>query len=323
MTRRANLNVVVAATVLFAMACSEDFEAFTDVTKLRVLAIQSEPAELMPGEIGQLSALVAADDNASVTYQWSWCPVATSAIMGHECPVTEEMLLAAIAQNGGGAFEIPEGVSLFDLGTSQTAVFPFIIGADVLQIACTQLVAQAGDQLPFLPDCEGSLDTTVKLVVNDGVDEVVVVKQLNLLLSESLIANRNPALGTLTASDSEGVSITLEEAPGTLVSQHGYELAVSLSPQVSESFETTDVETGAIVIDRESLFMTWFISGGETEYGRTSYIPGETEFDKLRLNTWWPPRVAESDGTATLYLVLQDERGGTSWLTRTVQLQER
>lgn len=324
--KRKVVHLFIASFLLLGvgLGCSEDFDPFTDVTKLRVLAIQVEPAELSPGEMGQLESLVVEPSGSDISYQWSWCPVVTNAFTGHECPVDEQMLfrlLEAQAESATGvSLQIPGGISLFDLGTGSSAVFPFLIDGSILSAVCQQVVAQMGDQLPFLPDCNGKMITSIKLKVSDGVDEVTAVKELPLLLNDDLDANQNPTLGDVVAIR-ESARIFLDENMFTpLEASTGYDIEVTVPPQSSESFVSESIETGAPIVEQESLFMTWFITYGDTEFGRTSYIPNETPFEKIQQNNWALPSAAESNGTATLYVVLQDERGGVSWAVRSVSL---
>jgi hypothetical protein len=299
-----------------SLSCTEEMEKFTDVTKLRVLAIQVSPAELLPGDTGEISALVAASEDREVTRQWSWCPVPTTSLNGHACPVDEQMLRQLIADNAGVPESVLPDVSPFDLGSGEQARFPYIVGDTVLQLVCEQVVTQFGDTLPLVPDCNGKLTTTVRLDISDGVDTVTAVKRMNLLLNPNLVPNENPQVGAVYQLTSSGLSeIT---ATTSLPQKKTANLRVAIPADASEPFETVAIETGQTVADAENLFMTWFITGGETEFGRTSYIAGETNFEKLKQNSWDTPSVAESGGTATLYMVLQDERGGVSWTQRQV-----
>ena len=301
-----------------SLGCSEEMDKFTDVTRLRVLAIQVSPAELLPGDTGEISALVAASADREVTRQWSWCPVPTTSLNGHLCPVDEQMLRQLIAENTGVPESILPDVSPFDLGTGEQATFPYIVGDTVLQLVCEQVVAQFGDTLPLVPDCNGKLITTVRLDISDGVDTVVAVKQMNLILNPELVPNENPAVGAVRLVTPSGA---VEMSAATVLpEQKTAALRVEIAEAASEQFDGVSVETGDMVADHENLFMTWFITGGETEFGRTSYIAGETPFEKLRRNSWVTPSVAESGGMATLYVVLQDERGGVSWTGRTVSI---
>ncbi|MBN2715867.1 MAG: hypothetical protein JXX14_08425 [Deltaproteobacteria bacterium] len=318
---KAALAMVLLSGALL-LSCSEDFEKFTDVTNLRVLAIQVDPAELTPGDTGNISALVAAPANEPVTYQWRWCPVPTTALTGHECPVTDEMLVQLIADGAGQTgFEVPNG-SLFDLGNGESAAFPYVIDAGVLQLACNQVMARFGDQIPIVLDCDSRFATTIRLDVRAGDRTVTAVKELNLLLNPDAVPNANPLLGDVYGRTSESDVPPAELITRTFSGAETLHLRVAVNDASSEQFENISVETGATEVDFENLFMTWFITGGETEYGRTSYIAGETPFARLMENTWYLPSAEESGGQATLYVVLQDDRGGVSWIQRSVRLED-
>jgi hypothetical protein len=310
--------ILLVFLTMTLFSCTEEMDKFTDVTKLRVLAIQVSPAELLPGETGEISALVAASEDRVLTRQWSWCPVPTTSLNGHECPVDEQMMRQLIAENAGVSESILPDVSPFDLGTGETARFPYIVDGGVLQLACEQVVAQFGDDLPLVPDCDGKLTTTVRLDISDGVETMTAIKQMNLLLNPNLVPNQNPEVGAVYQLTASGLSEI--GATASLPGKQTANLRVAIAKDASETFETVSIETGAPVMDSENLFMTWFITGGETEFGRTSYIAGETNFEKLKQNSWDTPSAAESGGTAILYVVLQDERGGVSWTLRQVSI---
>ena len=67
------------------------------------------------------------------------------------------------------------------------------------------------------------------------------------------------------------------------------------------------------------MFLTWFVSEGETEFGRTGFTEGVLTFSDLIENTYFTP---SDPAEAEFYLVIQDERGGVDWITRTIQVTE-
>ncbi|MBN2528816.1 MAG: hypothetical protein JXR76_20670 [Deltaproteobacteria bacterium] len=317
------LSIAGLFMLLITAACNEEFEKFTDVTKLRVLAIQVEPAELIPGETGTINALVDAPDGEDVQYKWSWCPIATTSLNGHECPVTEEMLLSLISQNTGVPTVLLPDVPLFNLGNGPNASFPYVIGEDVLQLACDQVVNQLGDTLPILPDCEGKLVSTIRLDVTAKEQTMTAVKQMNLILNSDIVPNQNPGVEQMYQRIENGLVELVNDSPMTFAPKDRIDLRVTVPKAASETYETLAIETGEPVMKYENLFITWFITGGDTEFGRTSYIPAKTPFEQLMLNTWWLPRADEVNGKATIHVVLQDGRGGVSWTSRTIRIEER
>ena len=318
-----SLSILLAA--VFLISCNEEFEKFTDVTDLRVMAIRVEPAELLPGDTGEISALVSAPAGESVTYQWRWCPVPTSALTGHECPIDDAVLLQLIAENAASVstelsdVAIPD-LSIFDLGTGAAAQFPYVIDSALLQLACDQVATQFGDELPITLDCDDRFTTTVRLDVQAGDKTITAVKELNLLLNSEIIPNGNPGIGAIHLVADGGLQPLNAAAEIVLPEKVAQDFLVDIQPSASETFLNESIETGEMENDRENLFMTWFITGGDTEFGRTSFIAGETPFGKLRLNSWYLPTFEESGGNATIYVVLQDERGGIAWASGAAQV---
>ncbi|MBN2804759.1 MAG: hypothetical protein JXR91_16810 [Deltaproteobacteria bacterium] len=315
---------IVIISWFLATACSPDFESFNDVTKLRVLGISILPAELNGGEKGVIDALVIPGvkdgETLEVKYEWSWCPISSGSINSYDCLVTDKQLQDSLSFAGDGAGSLPP----LDLGSEPTALFEYDMDPAVLKQLCLQIKSLAAPSFVVLPDCDRELNAIVKLKVSDGVDEVVAVKDLNLLLDENAVANNNPLLGEISAiSPDDGKKILLDEKnPAELFEKTTYEIELDVKKESSEEFWTRD-DQGEPVQKKESLFVTWFKSGGDAEYRRTGYIDGETQFEDINKNSWKTPKISDDGSTAYLYIVLQDERGGVTWITRQIELKER
>lgn len=66
----------------------------------------------------------------------------------------------------------------------------------------------------------------------------------------------------------------------------------------------------------EALRITWFVTAGEVDRARTAIGPGGDPIT-LGTNTWTLPTEA---GPAALHLVIRDDRGGVSWLSRQIHV---
>ncbi len=99
-----------------------------------------------------------------------------------------------------------------------------------------------------------------------------------------------------------------------------YELVLSVGESSVESY--VDPDEGVEPV-REGLYATWFVAGGETDKARTSFLRGDPSMDKLRTIRWVTPTADEiADNQARLFVVLRDDRGATTWLSRTVSVED-
>mgnify|MGYP001432917068 CR=1 FL=1 len=324
MKRAIAVTVVVAA---LAVGCGEEFDPFNEVTGLRVLAVRAEPPAIASFETATLDALVYEPDDAAVSYRWSWCPMTLGSATGFECAIEEEDLKAGLDAVAPGASAL---VPSYDLGSEPTAAFDYLLPAAALTAMCDAIAAQSAPAFIELPACEGGFEITVRLEVEAGTEKVVAVKQLELLLAETEDANVNPVLGAVFAAPSSaGVdprvegSALAEESATELLAATSYDLALDIPENASQSYTPapTADEPSPIAV-RETLFLTWFVTGGETEAMRTGFIDGYDSMDALEENTWKTPDFLESAGAAEIILVLQDERGGVAWTRRSVALSE-
>jgi hypothetical protein len=293
-----------------AAGCKSSFDEYNLVAGPRVLAVRAEPPTLRPGDVATLDALVHAP-NEAVSYEWSWCPFRHGADGGCDCAMDEASLQARLAELG-----LPtDGVS-YSLGTDATATLQYTLPPELLVALC----ADVGD-LPDLvapPDCSDGFPMSVGLVVRAGDAEIRAFKTVRLAIDATTPVNGNPTLagvsyGEKPTSKSSALAVAVDDAPALAVGKT-YDLFAEVPETSAEPIASA---FGAPGETREVLTMTWFIGAGSTQSMRTSYIDGELGFEELTHNEWTMPRIdeVESDG-ADLILVLHDERGGVTWLTR-------
>src|SRR5687767_1930911 len=136
--------VVVATTA----GCGEGFPPPNRIQELRVLAIKSEPVAPAPGESTTLSALVFTPDNdPSVTYAWSWCPLPGAANDGYPCLI-DEAQLAAMAGMAG------QMLPPYNLGNGPTAELTHTIDPLILQQLCAARGGTVVGGQPLSIDCD-------------------------------------------------------------------------------------------------------------------------------------------------------------------------
>ncbi len=327
MKRFLRINSLLAlAAISLAGGCSEEQAPFNRLTGLRVLAIQSEPAAPGPGEIATLSALVyTPTDDPTLTYEWSWCPAPGPSETGYKCLVTEQ----EIAMFG----QAPA----YDLGMAPTAMLANTVDPAAFLALCAAVPGALS-----APDCRGGfpiqINLTVKIFdpitgkVSDSVNAVATTRwRFADPVTQALQpANANPTIPDDPAISTDGLTATIAGMPQPMGNLPTFSLprdtATAVRAEIpegaSEWYDGFD-DAGMPAMVRERMFMTWFVESGDTDDPRTSFIEGRTPFDKMMTNSWTPARKKDyAPGTARLYVVLHDNRGGVGWSSGIVNLDE-
>lgn len=302
--RRALLALLLAASSAGAAGCRPDFAPYNRLTALRVLGVQAEPPTPVIGESTTLSALVfTPTPDPTLTYHWTWCPLAAGSSEGYQC-LFKEADLAAYASKLG----LPQ-FPAFDLGTGETATFTNSIDPAVFKFVCSNM-------LPDVPttnaiDCSAGFATLVTLTVTTATDSVTAVQTLRLRLDATTPANTNPAITGVNAAI--GGAYTPIDDTGAVLLPRDVEtgISVNVDPTAAEVYPDS---TNDNVPTTERLFTTWFVDSGDTHDQRTSYIAGSTAFGDMLRNTWTPAVTKNyPNPTAHIFAVLHDNRGGASW----------
>jgi hypothetical protein len=92
--------------------------------------------------------------------------------------------------------------------------------------------------------------------------------------------------------------------------------AIDQSCDGSEHYPRFDPITLTIVESREAISLAWYATAGSFDDNRT----GRSDADETRTSTnvWTAP---DAPGRVTLWIVIRDDRGGTSWRTLFVDVQ--
>jgi hypothetical protein len=300
------LLVTVMSVALTLVGCSADFDPYTRLTSLRVLAVQSDPVAPASGETATLTAMIYTPAGDTVVEQrWSWCPFAADA--GEACPITEDELRA---QAGADADTIPP----YDLGAGATASFPYTIPTRVLDAICAGTPGQ-----PALVDCLGGFPVQIRMTVRTATDEVSTVRRLRLRRADDTDANTNPTIDALSVV-MDGDRMLTDAADVTVPREVETPLRVAVSPAMSEPYRGEDFE-GNPADKTERLTLTWFVESGDTNFSRTGYIDGLVPLEEALEVDWEPATIEDFPGeTSRVIVVLRDDREGVSWRTGTARL---
>lgn len=291
---------------ILLFGCGRDFDPYNRLTSLRVMAIQSEPPAPAPGETALLTPLVYVPaSQAAPTYAWSWCPLPGSAGEGFRCRVTEAELSAL------AGVEVPP----FDLGAEPFARFAHTLAPEALERVC-----QGIPGTPLIPDCEGGFPVQIRMTVRTEADEVVTVRTLRLRFAAAHEPNRNPRIEGLLARI-DGADQPIEATPALTLPRHEDTVIKAVVSESEAETHTDYDDLGNARTVTERLILSWFVESGDTKEQRTGTLPGEVPLARAVENEWKPAKTEDyPDGTARLFVVLRDSRGGVSWIHGAVLL---
>ena len=301
--------------LLAGTSCADDFAPYSRLDRLRVLAIQSEPAMPMPGTVASLSALTFAPNGEIPAMRWSWCPVQAKASESYACPLDEAGAVQVFAQalDATAAGVLPS----FDLGTNASALFANPFSTDALFALCTY-----GIDSPLLSrsiDCDDGYPVTVVLDVATASDSLRAGFVLRLPVGSVPEINNNPAIAGLSLGEAPlGDPLTSVR----LSADQAASLTIQVTAAVAEVRSIPPAEGGPGT-RLERLTASWFASSGEIEHARTSFIDGTASLEEMSQNRFTAPAIEDwpADGVTDFAVVLRDDRGGSAWITRKVILE--
>lgn len=291
--------VVTLMAALVVVSCIPELgprESFVDRTM--VLAVRAEPPESKPGAVVTYEALVASPGGTLSSLQSDWAFCVTPKLLTENGAVSPSCL-------AGGVLALGEATGPVQAATPPNACFVF--GPET----------SSAELRPRDPDTTGGFYQPIRVTVPsaDGPSRVAFgFERLSCNLANApadvvrdfaarYVANENPSLVPLEA-DVGGAMVPLDAIPrGATVT-----LRASWLAEDAESYALFDPATQTVVTRRESLRASWFTSAGSFDEDRTGRRADELE--TFTTNVWHAP----DEATIThLWVVLRDERGGTSF----------
>jgi hypothetical protein len=300
--------------LLALVGCSDPFAPYSRLDRLRVMAMQAEPATPLPGEATMLSALTFAPAGETRVYHWTWCPVAAPAGGNYACPldqVTADEVFAPYLDAGSA---LPS----LDLGRVATATF-----VNPFPLATLASLCATGASSPIYTqgfDCEGGYPVTVVLDVETASASLRAGFVLRLPASATPEINRNPGLAGLRLAGAllDGPPAAIRVAAGETI-----DLTVDVAPDAVET-RSIPASEGSPGQRLERLTASWFADGGSIDSARTSFIDGVASLVELSRNRFTVPSAAQwpAGGLVELAVVLRDDRGGVGWLSSRALLEQ-
>ena len=318
------LKQLVFILIPLLLAGCFDFEANHMVTKFKVLAVQTEPPEIAPGEGFEMEVLYADPEGngREVTFAWFMCINAMSPAvplrpeMGLGACLPVQSPVVASASNDGNIFvadQTPEDLmSLYpEALRNQPGGTP--VDTQIVYITAV-VVGCAGGQLPEPEQLKAAMpNVTNPADLCQGGDGWATHKVLRVTPENNPMANENPEISRIQV---DGAAVPLwrgtgqpDTAPLTYncasKDKCDFELNidVDLTAQSLQSYHTKSA-SGFETID-EVLYVTWFTNGGELDGDRSI-----VEFPDASCDNIW---TAKKPGLFTVWTVAHDVRGGVSW----------
>jgi hypothetical protein len=311
--------VVAAATVAVVTACKPDLnETVSVVASPRVLAVKTEPAEAPPKSSVHLTALYVDSSGPvpSPPIDWAWCDARK--------PLKELGPVNAVCVETNGDPFVPLGSGGQVAGT-------------VPEDSCRQFgpdtpPAQDGGVVgrPVDPDPTGGYYQPARLAVSASSGDVLAISETRLSCGLSgstpeqsaafgagYHPNLNPAVDSLSAGD--GPPFAADDTGATNPARAGVQLTLhaswascpadaTASCTGAESYLVLDLSTHQLVVQREGMRLSWFVTGGTFGLDRTGRDSNDTT--PWSENTWTVPT---QPGVVHLWVVLRDDRGGVGW----------
>jgi hypothetical protein len=312
--------ILWALALIALVACKPDLgDPPSLVTEPRILAVRSDPAEVIPDHDVTYQALIATPgETASPDVAWGFCtepaPLSSNNIVNDGCVY--------------GATSLPQR------GPAIQATIP--IGA--CSVFGPTTPAPEPGQPPRRPhdaDVTGGFYQPVRVLARLDSDQLPPGAGLTRIACDlanapfdvvvdfraRYRANNNPTLVQVMAlgapgqgAGDTGTALGTEGLPTTLPPRTAVTLRASWTDDSVESFPVFDPESRTLVDHREAIRVSWFVSSGELTSDRTGR--GEAETETFADNVWTTP----DPGPAQLWVVLRDSRGGVAFASYAIAI---
>jgi hypothetical protein len=305
-----------ALVAVLLAGCSDDLPSASFIDKLRVLAIQMDPPEVMPGISTTATALVVepiikGPDVRTPQGFWLACRPPPGALQDTPCAVNLTSIpplcrddASAVACIIGDGLSSPYTPDSSSLGADKTGV-----------VLLTFVVADNGPAEDCLADIQRNNGTPT------NPDRCVVAfKRLSVNGNPGATLNQNPALLSLTLSQGNNLPQPLD---GTA---HFPVDGSTMTLHLTRSDNSAEIEANG---DYETLSVSWFTTSGKIDGGRSEFpVPGcvtpsdcPTKAPSTESTTNWIvpnadqlAKTADDTQQVHFWAVARDDRGGTAWL---------
>jgi hypothetical protein len=313
--------LVVGAMVILIVAagCKPDLsESVSIVSSPRILAVKAEPAEAAPKAGVRFTALYVDSSGpiASAPIAWAWCdarkPLKELGPVNASCVETGSDPFVPLGSGGQVAGNVPE---------DSCRQF----GPDTPPAPDGGLAGR-----PVDPDTTGGYYQPVRLAASLPSGDVSAIAEARLAcglsgatpeqsaaFGASYHPNTNPVVDALVVND--GPALASDDGGATNPVHAGDRLSLRISwadctadaaaiCTGAESYLVLDLSNHELVVQRESMRVSWFATGGSFGLDRTGRDTSDSTTSSD--NSWTAPSQA---GVVHLWVVLRDDRGGVGF----------
>jgi hypothetical protein len=256
----------------------------TYVATTRILGIKAAEPEIAPGASTTVTALVAGVAGAAPTVAWSVCsrpPLPGQAVNPDCLDTSPQPYIQALGDGASVGATMPADASPATLGQ---------------------------------PDSSGGVYLPLVARAAAGGEDATATYRLRLDQEPAgILPNRNPTITGVVAGVGGAGAPLLEGTPLPVHAGDQITLAVTLSDDSAEAYVAPQYGPAGIVVT-EVLTTSWFSTAGTFTQTRSTQAEPETV---LKLDDRLPP----ASTTIDVWAVERDERGGTDFAHRTLQLQ--
>jgi hypothetical protein len=292
-----------ALAPLFALAllgCQRvELSSSWTIDRLRILAVKAEPAEPAPGDTVAFEALVISPQAPLQIVLWLACPADIAGVMGCELDPAVLEQLAGLDPESMTPEELAElYATLTEAGLM--GVEPYLpptwtVPDDIL------------DGLTEAERNEGITLFTQISAIPEGAegDAEIELAYKRVPISQAVTPNHNPAIDHLQIDGAlVEPGVTLELDPG-----QAYEIEPVLADDAVETYRYLTLD-GTWEDREEEPYFSIFVQEGELDAANTLFPYSSF--------TWTTPEVPTT-AEQTLWIVVQDRRGGMNWWSQAVR----
>lgn len=280
-----------ALAILALAACDDPLDQRLGMIETpRVLAVIAEPAEAKPGAMVTYQAVIAGPDGPIVAApSWGYCTSPK--------PPTED---------NAASTDCVGGEALIELGTA-----PTVIGTMPAE-ACIRFGPDVppGGFRPRAPDASGGYYQPVRIAIDDLLAIGLSRITCNLPTAPFDVAQRYRAEYVANANPTLE-PIAIDRVPANT----DIELIARWPDAAAETYLYFEPSTQTLVDRREAMRLSWFATGGTLAVDASAVGTGEPVTSVS--TTWHTP----ATGTAWLWFVLRDQRGGIAVQTQQITVE--
>jgi len=296
----------ISALLLLLAGCgAETLSQSYEIDRTRILAVKSEPAEPVPGQPAQLSALVVHPTYEMEAVTWIGCLASAADAFGCDLSAVESLDADALeTMTDEEIAELLDSLEYFGIGESP--INPYLPDAALLN----ELTEEERDEGLNLLVTLTAIPNTQGAPLDEEIDVEIAYKRIPISLAST--PNENPVIARLLIDGQE-------VAPGgtiTLTREQTYAIEPLFDEASIQTYSFTN-DDGDEETRTEEPYLTFYMTHGAPAtnpyslypYTTMEYVadPGEDAGDE-------PVDV-------TLWIVARDRRGGMDWWTQKLRIE--